>query len=76
MTRNTGPGSGIIAGISVTNNGDFHSTPHLLMTEILQTRLKVRMECINTPTGRFLWYLFFPIRFYKNLKERQLVFYL
>ena len=46
------------------------------MTEILQTKLKVMMEWINTPTGRFLRYFFFPIRFYKNLKERQLVLYL
>ena len=75
MTRNTGPGSGIIAGISVTNNGDFHYTPHLLMTEILQTKGYDEMNKY-TPTDRFFRYFFFPIRFDKNLKERQLVFYL
>ena len=79
MTRNTGPGSGIIAGISVTNNGDFHSTPLLPITDDGDIADQTKgYDGMNkyTPIGRFLRYFFFPIRFDKNLKERQLVLYL
>ena len=68
MTRNTGPGSRIIAGISVTNNGDFHSTPQLLMTEILQTK---GYDGMNKYTNRQIPSIFlFPDSILQEFKRK------